>query len=100
MTKVAFLVLKSPTEQDPTHMFERFADRGDSTAILIEDGIYQAVLVRPAEKLSEAAHEVLVSREDLEARGYVPSDLKVGKTAEYSDIVDAIMERTERTVTV
>jgi len=100
MAKTAFIILKSPTEQDPSHMLKRLADRRDSTAILIEDGVYQALLVRSASRLSKAAHEVLVSREDLEARGYSPTDLRIGKTAEYADIVDAIMERTERTVTV
>ncbi len=100
MTKTSFIVLKSPSEQDPTHMLKRFADRADATAILIEDGVYQALLVRPAGKMGRAAREILVSREDLEARGYSASDLKVGKTAEYSDMIDAIMERTERTLTV
>jgi len=100
MPKTAFIVLKSPQEQDPTHLLARFADRTDATAVLIEDGVYQALLAQPAERLGGAAHEVLVSREDMEARGFSPSDLKVGKPAEYSDIIDCIMERTERTVTV
>jgi sulfur relay protein TusB/DsrH len=100
MPKIAFLVLKSPGEQDPTHIVKRVADRQDATAILIEDGVYQAVLAGAAEKLGKAASDVLVSREDLEARGFSASDLKVGRTAEYADMVDCIMERTDRTMTV
>lgn len=100
MPKIAFIVLKSPHEQDPTHLFKRLADRDDSTAILLEDGVYQALLGPAADRLGKTAHEVLVSREDMEARGYSASDLRLGKAAEYSDIIDCIMERTERTVTI
>lgn len=100
MTKIAFLVLKSPTEQDPTHMMRRFAAREDSTAMLVEDGVYQAVVQGAADRLAKAAHEVLVSAEDLEARGYAPADLKIGRATGYDGLVDCIMERTEKTVTV
>lgn len=100
MTKTAFLVLKSPQEQDPTHMIRRLSDKADASAILVEDGVYQALLPSAAERLANATTEVLVSREDLEARGFVPDELKAGKAVEYADIVDLIMERTERTVTV
>lgn len=100
MTKTAFLVLKSPTEQDPTHLMRRFADSEESSVILVEDGVYQAVVGEAADRLAKSAQEVLVSSEDLEARGYEASDLKVGKAVGYGDLVDCIMERTERTVTV
>lgn len=100
MTKTAFLVLKSPSEQDPTHMMRRFATREDSVAMLVEDGVYQAVVRDAAERLSKAAYEVLVSAEDLEARGYAQSDLKVGRAVGYDALVECIMEQTEKTVTV
>ena len=100
MPKTAFMVLKSPQELDPTHLVRRFADRQEASMILVEDGVYQAILQPAAERLGKAAHEVLVSKEDIEARGFTASDLRVGKAAEYSDIVDCIMERTERTITV
>lgn len=100
MSRIAFLVLKSPAEQDPTHMMARFAGRGDATALLVEDGVYQATLAAPADRLSKSAHKVLVSREDLEARGYHASDLKVGSAVGYEELVDCIMEQTDKTVTV
>jgi sulfur relay protein TusB/DsrH len=100
MPKTAFLILRSPQEQDPVHMMERFADRTEAAAILVEDGVYHALLDRQAEALGNAADEILVSSEDLEARGFGPSDLKVGRAAGYPEIVDCIMERTERSVTV
>jgi len=53
-----------------------------------------------AERLAKAAHEILVSQEDLEARGYSGSDLKAGSAVGYDEMVGCIMERTERTVTV
>ncbi len=100
MPKTAFIILKSPQGQDPTHMVSRVADRQDASAILLEDGVYQAILRSAADRLGKAAHEVYVSLEDIEARGFSSSDLKVGRAVGYADIVDCIMERTERTVTV
>jgi len=100
MPKTAFLVLKSPQELDPTHVVRRFADRQEASMILVEDGVYQAILQPAAEMLGKTVHEVLVSKEDIEARGFTVSDLRVGKAVGYSDIVDCIMERTERTITV
>ena len=100
MPKTAFLVLKSPQEVDPSHVMKRFVDKQDASVILVEDGVYQATMAKPADRLTESAHEVLVSHEDLEARGFGASDLKIGKAADYADIIDCIMERTERTITI
>jgi sulfur relay protein TusB/DsrH len=100
MSKTAFIILKSPQELDPTHVMKRLADRPDASAILIEDGVYQAVLAEAADRLGKTAAEVLVSQEDLEARGFGASDLKLGKIVGYPAIVDCIMERTDKTITV
>jgi sulfur relay protein TusB/DsrH len=100
MPKTAFLVLKSPQELDPTHMMKRFADRQEASAILVEDGVYHSILAQPAERLAKSAHEVLVAQDDLEARGFSASDLKVGKVADYASMIDCIMERTDRTITL
>ena len=99
MPKTAFLVLKSPQELDPTHMVKRLADKADASIILVEDGVYQALNEIAAKKLLGTVREVLVSKEDMEARGFSPSDLKIGKAVDYPEIVDCIMERTERTIT-
>jgi len=98
--KTAFIVIRSPQEADPSHAIHRFADKGDATAILFEDGVYNAVHPKASEKLKAVADEVLVCSEDLAARGFSQSDLKVGIPAGYPEIVDCIMERTERTLTV
>lgn len=100
MPKTAFLVLKSPQELDPTHMVKRFADSDDASVILVEDGVYQALTGPAADRLAKAVHEVLVSKEDLVARGFSQSDLRIGKAVDYGEIVDCLMERTERTMTV
>ena len=100
MPKIAFITLKSPQELDPTHFVRRFAEKKDSSMILFEDGVYHAIVQSAADRLAKIADEVLVCSDDLEARGYAPSDLKVGKVADYSEIVDCIMERTERTITL
>ena len=75
MTKTAFLVLKSPHELDPTPMVRRLADKSEASMILVEDGVYQALMPSAAQRLDGAVHEVLVSMEDIEARGFSPSDL-------------------------
>ena len=100
MPKTAFLILKSPQELDPTHTMKRFADSQDASAILVEDGVYHAMLARPAERLAKVAKDVLVSGDDLEARGFQASDLKMGRVVDYAGIVECIMERTDRTITV
>lgn len=100
MPKTAFIVLKSPQEQDPTHTMRRLSEKREASAILLEDGVYQALTTLAAGRLYEAAEVVLVSKGDIEARGFSASDLKIGKAVGYADIIDCIMERTERTVTV
>src|SRR5512137_2165066 len=100
MPKTAFLVVKSPQDLDPTHMVKRFAEKAEASVILIEDGVYQALLSTAAEKLAKITHEVLVSSEDIVARGFSPSDLKAGRSVGYHEIIDCIMERTERTITI
>jgi len=100
MPKTAFIVLKSPQERDPTHMVKRLAEEQDASVILLEDGIYHAIQAATAERLGKVSHQVLVSREDVEARGFSSSDIRVGKAVEYADLIDCIMERTERTVTI
>jgi len=100
MPKSAFIILKSPQDLDPTHAIKRFSESGEASAILLEDGVYQALVDGSSKKLKESANEVMVSREDLEARGFVPQDLKAGRAVEYADMIDCIMERTERTITL
>jgi len=98
--KTAFIVLKSPTESDPSHLLLRLASKNDATAILVEDGVYHAVSQFGANKLKASAADVLVSAEDLEARGFTSHDIKVGRAVGYPEIVDCIMEQTERTITL
>jgi sulfur relay protein TusB/DsrH len=98
--KTAFIVLKSPQEQDPARAIAALAERGDATVILVEDGVLQALAKAPGERLSKACSEVLVSREDVEAKGFSERDLTVGKVVGYPEIVECIMERTGRTITV
>jgi sulfur relay protein TusB/DsrH len=100
MPKTAFIVMKSPQELDPTHMVKRLADKPEASMILVEDGVYHAFIATAADKLGKVAHEILVSGEDCEARGFSRSDLKIGKMVGYPEIVDCIMERTERSVTI
>lgn len=98
--KTAFVVLKSPQEQDPSRMIEALAPKVDAVAILVEDGVLQALSKAAVERLSKACAEILVSREDFEAKGFSEAQLTIGKLVGYPEIVECIMERTERTVTV
>jgi sulfur relay protein TusB/DsrH len=78
----------------------RIAARDESSVILFEDAVYNALRKEHAELLGEAAGEVLVAADDLEARGFSGDDLLIGKAVSYDEVVDCIMERTERTVTI
>jgi sulfur relay protein TusB/DsrH len=98
--KTAFIVLKSPQEQDPTHMIKAFSAKEDAVVILVEDGVLQALTGDASERISKSTSQVLVSKEDLEAKGFTPADLKIGNAIGYPEIVDCIMEHTERTITV
>ncbi|MDQ1372223.1 MAG: Sulfurtransferase complex subunit TusB [Candidatus Thermoplasmatota archaeon] len=98
--RTAFVVIRSPQELDPTHMMHRVAHRDEASAILFEDAVYNALQAAPAERMAKAAHDVLVAADDLEARGFSQKDLRVGRAVPYDEIVECIMERTERTVTV
>ena len=100
MVKTAFIVIRSPQELDASRIIADMSDRDDAVVILFEDAVYNAVLAERAERLRETVSEVHVARDDLEARGYDGGDLKIGKAVEYSDIVETIMETTDRTVSV
>jgi sulfur relay protein TusB/DsrH len=98
--KTAFVVLRSPQELDPTHTMRLIASKEEASVILFEDAVYHALQDGAAGRLGNAVHDVLVAKDDLEARGFSEGDLKLGKAASYDEIVDCIMERTDRTVTV
>lgn len=100
MVKTAFIVIRSPQELDPCGVIGNMSDRDDSVVILFEDAVYNAVLADRAERLRETASIVQVARDDLEARGFSNDDLRVGKAVEYGEIVETIMEDTDRTVSV
>ncbi len=100
MVKTAFIVIRSPQELDPCHAIGNMSDRDESVVILFEDAVYNAVLADRAERLRGTASAVHVARDDLEARGFGDEDLKVGKAVEYGEIVETIMEATDRTVNV
>lgn len=100
MVKTAFIVIRSPQELDASGIIAGMSDRNDAVVVLFEDAVYNAVLAERAERLKETAVDVQVARDDLEARGYDSADLKVGRAVEYGDIVETIMESTDRTVSV
>ena len=74
--KTTFIVLKSPQEQDPTRFIEATSPKGDAIAILVEDGVLQALTKRSSERLSRTVSEILVSGEDVVAKGFSEKDLK------------------------
>ncbi len=100
MVKTAFIVIRSPQELDPTEMIRRLAAKDEASIILFEDGVYNALQKERARSLEDVGTEVIVAEDDLLARGFSGPDLKTGRAASYEDIVEMIMERTERTVAV
>ena len=65
--KTAFIVLKSPQEQDPSRAIEALAVKEDATVILVEDGVLQALSKHALERLAKVSSEILISKEDIEA---------------------------------
>jgi sulfur relay protein TusB/DsrH len=100
MVRTAFLALRSPQEQDLSEMISRLSSREDASVILFEDAVYNALDARYADRLKSVAAVVRVARDDLEARGFIEADLKTGNVVDYDGIVDLVMERTDRTVTL
>ncbi|HIH01041.1 TPA: sulfurtransferase complex subunit TusB [Thermoplasmata archaeon] len=94
------MTLKSPQEHDLCEMVRRLSEKDDARVILFEDGVYNALDPRSAGRLADVCAEVFVAKDDLEARGFSESDLRTGTAADYDGIVDVIMEKTERTVTL
>lgn len=100
MVKTAFILLRSPQELQPAELIASMVGREEASAILFEDAVYHAVRGDMAEDLGEVTRDVLVISDDLNARGFDAADLKVGRVVGYDEVVDEIMERTERTVTL
>ena len=100
MARTAFIVIRSPQELNPAESIQRLADKENASVLLFEDAVYNAVRAETAERLRVVAADVFVARDDLEARGFGDSDLRVGRAVDYEEMVEVIMERTERTVTV
>ncbi len=100
MVKTAFLALRSPQEQDLSEMISRLSSREDASVVLVEDAVYHVLDPRHASRIKEVAVDVRVAKDDLEARGFSEGDLKTGTAVGYDDIVELIMERTDRTVTL
>jgi sulfur relay protein TusB/DsrH len=100
MAKTAFIVIRSPQELDPVEMIRRLAGKDEATVVLFEDGVYNALQEERARSLDQVATEVFVAQDDLQARGFSGDDLKTGKAVGYDDIVETIMERTDKTVSV
>jgi sulfur relay protein TusB/DsrH len=100
MVRTTVIALRSPQEQDLAPAVGRVASKEEASLILFEDAVYNALHTERATELAKVAGEVLVAEDDLRARGFSQSDLRTGRTVPYADIVDCIMERTERTVTL
>ena len=100
MVKTAFMTLRSPQEHDLSEMVGRLSEKDDAHVILFEDAVYNALDPRYAGRLDGVSVEVHVAKDDLEARGFSESDLRTGRASDYDGIVDVIMEKTERTVTL
>ena len=100
MVKTAFILLRSPQELQPAGLISSMVGREEASAILFEDAVYNAIRSETAKELDDVTRDVLVISDDLDARGFGEADLKVGRVVGYDEVVDEIMERTERTVTL
>ncbi len=100
MVSKLFVMVKPPSEYHSLDLFKKIGGNDKRAALLFEDAVYFAVDRRKSGELLEAAGEVYVIADDLEARGFggaVPE----GYTAiDYPRAVDLVMEEFDQTMTV
>ncbi len=104
MERIAMLVAGSPNSGSTRrafHLAETLAAQGHTVTLgLLEDGVLAGVSDRSGLPVG-ACQAILVLADDLELRGFGAGSLRPGcQTCDYGDLVDLMMERTDRTLGV
>ncbi|MDY6965980.1 MAG: sulfurtransferase complex subunit TusB [Halobacteriota archaeon] len=99
MRSIAFVILKYPSEGDPTALIKTLAGGAKISVILLEDGVYWAVMSDKQERLQECKAEIFAASDDLIARGF-DEPVSGVKVVDYEKIVEIIMEEYDRVITL
>lgn len=104
MERIAVLIGSSPTSASAGRAFQLIRDlaaQGHTITLgLLEDGVLAAAGTLPGVPL-EACTAVQVLAGDLALRGVAAESLRSGcRTCDYGDLVDLVMEQSDRTLGV
>ena len=99
MKSIAFVILKSPSEADPTGLIKTLTGDAKISIILLEDGVYWAVMGDKKKRLQEFKAEIFAASDDLISRGFDGPSGGV-KVVDYERIVEIIMEEYDQVITL
>jgi len=99
MKTIAFVLLKSPYENDPTGLIRTLAKDAKRSVILMEDGVYWAAIDEKRKHLLESGIKIHAALDDLKARGF--DEPAEGVDAmDYERIVEVMMEEYDQVITL
>ena len=99
MKSIVFVILKTPSEGDPTDLVNALAGDFKRSFILLEDGVYWAVVEEKRRILKGLNAEIFAANDDLLARGF--GDTMEGvKILDYDGIVEVLMEEYDQIITL
>lgn len=99
MKSIAFVILKSPSEGNPTDLIKTLAKDAKISVILLEDGVYWTVQKDKKKHLEDLKAEIFSAKDDLIARGF--DEVTEGvNVVDYESIVEVIMEECDKVITL
>ncbi|MBM4237231.1 MAG: sulfurtransferase complex subunit TusB, partial [Euryarchaeota archaeon] len=92
MVSKLFILVKPPSEYHSLNQIKKIAGDDKRAALLFEDAVYFAADRRKSGELLDAAGEVFVIADDLEARGFGEAVPEGYTTIDYPRAVDLVVE--------
>ena len=99
MKSIAFVILKSPYEVDSTGLIKTLAKYEKRSVILLEDGVYWAVVEEKLKNLLDTCAKIYAASDDLKARGFDEFSDSVN-AVDYERIVEVLMEECDQIITL
>ncbi|MDY6865835.1 MAG: sulfurtransferase complex subunit TusB [Halobacteriota archaeon] len=99
MKSIIFVILKTPSEGDPTDLASTLAGDNKRSFMLLEDGVYWAISDERRRILKDQNAEIFAANDDLLARGY-DCEIEDVKRLDYEGIVEVLMEEYDQIITL
>lgn len=100
MASTLFILLKSPYEYCGLDTLAALGGQDRVGVLLFEDAVLFAVYGGKRAEIRDAADNIYVMRDDLEARGFAGISGEGFEEIDYPRAVDLIMEEYDRTITL